>query len=119
SVSTVTGTKPKTIIKHGQVLQQQQQDKNGKQPQQKQQEPLNNINNSNNNNNNEKNEKPVLIALDIETSCDDTCAAIVTSDRRILAESLWTQHHLHEPMGGIVPKLAHHAHMQNLPRVLY
>ncbi|KAF9993937.1 hypothetical protein BGZ79_001346 [Entomortierella chlamydospora] len=59
-----------------------------------------------------------LIALGIETSCDDTCAAIVTSDRRILSEVLRTQHHLHEPMGGIVPKLAHHAHMRNLPEVV-
>ncbi|GJJ77480.1 N6-L-threonylcarbamoyladenine synthase [Entomortierella parvispora] len=64
-------------------------------------------------------EKPrPLIALGIETSCDDTCAAVVTSDRRILSEVLRTQHHLHEPMGGIVPKLAHHAHMRNLPAVV-
>ncbi|KAI8602591.1 glycoprotease family-domain-containing protein [Dissophora ornata] len=59
-----------------------------------------------------------LIALGIETSCDDTCAAIVTSDRQILSEVLRTQHHLHEPMGGIVPKLAHHAHMRHLPEVV-
>ncbi|KAF9915608.1 hypothetical protein BX616_005752 [Lobosporangium transversale] len=59
-----------------------------------------------------------LIALGIETSCDDTCAAIVTSDRRILSEVIRTQHHLHEPMGGIVPKLAHHAHMRNLPEAV-
>ncbi|KAF9201709.1 hypothetical protein BGZ49_008077 [Haplosporangium sp. Z 27] len=62
--------------------------------------------------------KRPLIALGIETSCDDTCAAIVTSDRQILSEVLRTQHHLHEPMGGIVPKLAHHAHMRNLPDVV-
>lgn len=62
--------------------------------------------------------KRPLIALGIETSCDDTCAAIVTSDRQILSEVLRTQHHLHEPMGGIVPKLAHHAHMRNLPEVV-
>ncbi|KAK3820806.1 MAG: glycoprotease family-domain-containing protein [Linnemannia gamsii] len=62
--------------------------------------------------------KRPLIALGIETSCDDTCAAVVTSDRRILSEVLRTQHHLHEPMGGIVPKLAHHAHMRNLPSVV-
>ncbi|KAG0231670.1 hypothetical protein BGW41_002135 [Actinomortierella wolfii] len=59
-----------------------------------------------------------LVCLGIETSCDDTCAAIVTSDRQILSEVLKTQHHLHEPMGGIVPKLAHHAHMQQLPIVV-
>ncbi|KAG0339898.1 hypothetical protein BG004_006631 [Podila humilis] len=62
--------------------------------------------------------KRPLIALGIETSCDDTCAAVVTSDRQILSEVLRTQHHLHEPMGGIVPKLAHHAHMRNLPEVV-
>ncbi|KAG0290462.1 hypothetical protein BGZ98_003470, partial [Dissophora globulifera] len=54
----------------------------------------------------------------IETSCDDTCAAVVTSDRQILSEVVRTQHHLHEPLGGIVPKLAHHAHMRNLPEVV-
>ncbi|KAG0201092.1 hypothetical protein BGX28_006043 [Mortierella sp. GBA30] len=64
------------------------------------------------------NKRRPLIALGIETSCDDTCAAIVTSDRQILSEVLRTQHHLHEPMGGIVPKLAHHAHMRNLPEVV-
>ncbi|KAF9929151.1 hypothetical protein FBU30_001828 [Linnemannia zychae] len=67
---------------------------------------------------NEPKTKRPLIALGIETSCDDTCAAVVTSDRRILSEVLRTQHHLHEPMGGIVPKLAHHAHMRNLPSVV-
>lgn len=59
-----------------------------------------------------------LVVLGIETSCDDTSAAVVTSDRKILSEIVRTQHHLHEPLGGIVPTLASTGHMQNLPIVV-
>lgn len=59
-----------------------------------------------------------LTVLGIETSCDDTSAAVVTSDRKILSEVVRTQHQLHEPMGGIVPTLASTGHMQNLPMVV-
>lgn len=62
-------------------------------------------------------QKP-LIVLGIETSCDDTSAAVVTSNRKILSEVVRTQHQLHEPMGGIVPTLASTGHMQNLPMVV-
>jgi N6-L-threonylcarbamoyladenine synthase len=61
--------------------------------------------------------KPLTV-LGIETSCDDTSAAVVTSDRKILSEIVRTQHHLHEPLGGIVPTLASTGHMQNLPMVI-
>jgi N6-L-threonylcarbamoyladenine synthase len=56
-----------------------------------------------------------LKVLGIETSCDDTAAAIVTSDRQILAEVVRGQQELHEPKGGIVPMLACESHSRNLP----
>lgn len=62
--------------------------------------------------------KKPLVVLGIETSCDDTSAAVVTSDRRILSEVVRTQHQLHEAMGGIVPTIASTGHMKNLPSVI-
>ncbi|KAI8388318.1 Gcp-like domain-containing protein [Radiomyces spectabilis] len=59
-----------------------------------------------------------LKVLGIETSCDDTSAAIVTSDRQILAEVVKGQQEMHEPMGGIVPTLASRGHSRNLPAVI-
>lgn len=59
-----------------------------------------------------------LRVLGIETSCDDTSAAIVTSDRQILAEVVRGQQEMHEPMGGIVPTLASKGHSRNLPGVI-
>ncbi|KAI9273601.1 Gcp-like domain-containing protein [Sporodiniella umbellata] len=63
------------------------------------------------------NNKPLRV-LGIETSCDDTAAAIVTSDRKILSEVVRGQQELHEPMGGIVPTLASTGHSRNLPGVI-
>ncbi|KAI9029810.1 Gcp-like domain-containing protein [Phycomyces nitens] len=59
-----------------------------------------------------------LIVMGIETSCDDTSAAIVNSDRKILSEVVRGQQDLHQPMGGIVPTLASKGHSRNLPRVI-
>ncbi|KAJ1720165.1 Mitochondrial tRNAs modification protein [Coemansia erecta] len=56
-----------------------------------------------------------LRVLGIETSCDDTAAAIVTSSGRILAETNVHQHAVHEQHGGIVPGLAANHHLMNLP----
>ena len=58
------------------------------------------------------------IVLGIETSCDDTSAAIVTSDRQILSEVVKSQQEMHEPMGGIVPTLASLGHSRHLPNVI-
>lgn len=56
--------------------------------------------------------------LGIETSCDDTSAAIVSSNREILSQVVHGQKDLHEPMGGIVPTLASLGHSQHLPGVI-
>ncbi|ORX58148.1 peptidase M22, glycoprotease [Hesseltinella vesiculosa] len=59
-----------------------------------------------------------LVVLGIETSCDDTSAAIVRSDRTILSEVVRGQQSLHEPMGGVVPTLASKGHSENMPGVI-
>ncbi|KAF9007988.1 Gcp-like domain-containing protein [Cyathus striatus] len=53
--------------------------------------------------------------LAVETSADDTCAAVVTSSRYILSNVVTKQHDLHEKYGGIEPLTAIHAHQRNLP----
>ncbi len=56
--------------------------------------------------------------LAIETSCDDTSVAIVSSCRRILSHIKIDQFDHHKPFGGIVPRLAGQLHRQYLPDVL-
>ncbi|KAJ3539265.1 hypothetical protein NMY22_g4815 [Coprinellus aureogranulatus] len=53
--------------------------------------------------------------LAIESSADDTCAAVVTSDRRILSNVVVKQLTLHERFRGIEPMTAIQAHQRNMP----
>ncbi len=55
---------------------------------------------------------PVILGL--ESSCDETAAALVTSDRRILSHRLATQEAIHRPYGGVVPEIAARAHVDAL-----
>ena len=57
--------------------------------------------------------KPLII-LGIESSCDETAAALVTSDRRVLAHRLAGQEEAHRPFGGVVPEIAARAHVEAL-----
>jgi N6-L-threonylcarbamoyladenine synthase len=52
--------------------------------------------------------------LGIESSCDETAAALVTGDRRILAHRLAGQEAAHQPYGGVVPEIAARAHVEAL-----
>lgn len=54
------------------------------------------------------------VVLGIESSCDETAAALVTSDRRILAERIASQDEEHAPFGGVVPEIAARAHADRL-----
>ncbi|MBX9728980.1 MAG: tRNA (adenosine(37)-N6)-threonylcarbamoyltransferase complex transferase subunit TsaD, partial [Sphingopyxis sp.] len=54
------------------------------------------------------------IILGLESSCDETAAALVTSDRRILAHALAGQAESHAPFGGVVPEIAARAHVDRL-----
>ncbi len=55
-----------------------------------------------------------MIVLGIETSCDETAAAIVADDRRVLAEVIRSQVDQHAPWGGVVPEVAARAHLDVL-----
>ena len=57
----------------------------------------------------------MAVLLGLESSCDDTAAALVTSDRRILAQAVVSQNDAHRPFGGVVPEIAARAHVQILP----
>jgi N6-L-threonylcarbamoyladenine synthase len=52
--------------------------------------------------------------LAIETSCDETAAAIFTEDLRVLANVVASQTDLHARFGGVVPEVAARAHLQRL-----
>lgn len=58
------------------------------------------------------------IFLGIESSCDDTAAAVVTGDRRILSSVVSSQTALHADFGGVVPEIAARAHAERLDRVV-
>jgi N6-L-threonylcarbamoyladenine synthase len=58
------------------------------------------------------------VILGIESSCDETAAALVAGDRRILAHRLAGQEAAHRPYGGVVPEIAARAHVEILPRLV-
>ncbi len=53
-----------------------------------------------------------MIVLGIETSCDETAAAVVRDDGEILADVVLSQVDQHRPFGGIVPEVAARAHLE-------
>lgn len=61
--------------------------------------------------------KPATI-LGIETSCDETSAAVVVGSRQVLSSVVATQFDVHAKYGGIVPELASRAHIENLDGVI-
>lgn len=54
------------------------------------------------------------IVLGIESSCDETAAALVRSDRVVLAQHIASQDDAHRPYGGVVPEIAARAHAERL-----
>ena len=59
-----------------------------------------------------------MIILGIETSCDETAAAIVRDDRTILSNVLVSQIPGHQPYGGVVPENAARAHLDHLSPII-
>lgn len=55
-----------------------------------------------------------MLVLGVETSCDDTAAAVLRDGRSILANVVSSQDQIHGPYGGVVPELASRQHMQNI-----
>jgi N6-L-threonylcarbamoyladenine synthase len=54
----------------------------------------------------------MALILGLESSCDETAAALVTTDRRVLAHKLARQEAAHRPYGGVVPEIAARAHVE-------
>ena len=60
--------------------------------------------------------KPLLLA--IESSCDETAAAVINRERFVLSNIVSTQHELHERFGGVVPEIASRAHLERMLPVI-
>ena len=55
-----------------------------------------------------------MLILGIETSCDETSAALVEDGQRIVADLVSTQNELHRPFLGVVPEIASRSHLEVL-----
>ena len=60
----------------------------------------------------------MALILGLESSCDDTAAALVASERQILAQAVVGQNEAHRPFGGVVPEIAARAHVEILPDLI-
>ena len=56
----------------------------------------------------------MAVILGLESSCDETAAALVDSDRTIIAHKLAGQEEHHRPYGGVVPEIAARAHAEKM-----
>ncbi|KXZ39084.1 N6-L-threonylcarbamoyladenine synthase [Alkalithermobacter thermoalcaliphilus JW-YL-7 = DSM 7308] len=59
-----------------------------------------------------------IITLAIESSCDETCAAVLKNGRYILSNVVSTQIDLHKKFGGVVPEVASRKHIENIQPVI-
>lgn len=64
-----------------------------------------------------KKEKDILI-LAIESSCDETAAAVVKNGREILSNIIYSQIDLHTLYGGVVPEIASRKHIEKINQVI-
>src|ERR1041384_2207612 len=58
-----------------------------------------------------------MLVLGIETSCDETAAAVVRDGREILSNVIYSQVKTHTPYGGVVPELASREHLLKIRRI--
>ena len=63
-------------------------------------------------------EKSDFRILTLETTCDETAAAIVTSELKVLGSVVASQEELHRRFGGVVPELASRAHVERILPVI-
>jgi len=59
-----------------------------------------------------------MLVLGIETSCDETAAAVVEDGGRMLSNIVASQTYIHSKFGGVVPELASRKHIQNIVPVI-
>lgn len=62
--------------------------------------------------------KEKILTLGIETSCDETAAAVLRDGREILSNVISTQIPLHQKFGGVVPEIASRKHIVNVMPVI-
>src|SRR6476659_2467173 len=60
----------------------------------------------------------MTVILGLDSSCDDSAVALVTGDRRVLAQAVVGQNGAHQPYGGVVPEIAARAHVEILPGLI-
>ncbi|MDP7428016.1 MAG: tRNA (adenosine(37)-N6)-threonylcarbamoyltransferase complex transferase subunit TsaD, partial [Alphaproteobacteria bacterium] len=65
-----------------------------------------------------RNISPDCVVLGLETSCDETAAAVVTGKREVLANVVLSQLDDHRPYGGVVPEIAARAHVEQLDGII-
>lgn len=58
------------------------------------------------------------LVLAVETSCDDTTAAVVAGGRRVLSSHVASQEELHALFGGVVPEVASRKHVESITHVV-
>ncbi|WP_169566488.1 tRNA (adenosine(37)-N6)-threonylcarbamoyltransferase complex transferase subunit TsaD [Sneathiella limimaris] len=58
-----------------------------------------------------------MIVLGLESSCDETAAAVVTADGKILSNVVLSQIEEHAPFGGVVPEIAARAHVTQMDKL--
>lgn len=63
-------------------------------------------------------QKPRVRILAIETSCDETAAAVVENGRTVLSDAVFSQIPLHVPYGGVVPEIASRSHVSQIGPVV-
>ena len=56
--------------------------------------------------------------LTLETTCDETAAAVVTDDLHVLSSVVASQDHLHQRFAGVVPEIAARAHVERILPVI-
>ena len=59
-----------------------------------------------------------MLILGIESSCDETAAAVVRDGREILSSVISSQIELHKPYGGVVPELASREHLEKIEPIV-
>src|SRR5574341_397546 len=59
-----------------------------------------------------------MLVLGVETSCDDTAAAVLLDGRTVLANLVSSQDRIHGPYGGVVPELASRQHIRHILPIL-
>lgn len=65
-----------------------------------------------------KEEKKDTLILAIETSCDETAAAVVKNGREVLSNIIYSQIALHTVFGGVVPEIASRKHIEKINPVI-